>query len=127
GMTANVALSLTLFVVLGAVGIAIATAVAGWLQVGLLAATLSQRGDFELDAISRRRFPAIVAATLIMSGAVFMLMRLLDAGFAPENGLLVQACSLAALVSGGLIAYGIAAEALGAIELRSLYKRIAAR
>ena len=124
GMTANVALSLTLFVVLGSVGIAIATAIAGWLQAALLAGTLRQRGDFELDAISKRRFPAIIAATLIMGVVVFLLTRLLAGGFAPENGILIQAGSLAGLVGGGLLAYGIAAEALGAVELRSLFKRL---
>ncbi len=124
GMTANVALSLTLFVVLGSIGIAIATAIAGWLQAVLLAYTLRQRGDFALDAISRRRFPAILAATLIMGVVVFLLTRLLAGGFAPENDLLVQAASLAGLVGGGLLAYGVAAEALGAVELRSLVKRL---
>ncbi len=43
GMTANVCLALMLFVVLGAVGIAIATTIAGWLQVVLLAGTLHAR------------------------------------------------------------------------------------
>jgi putative peptidoglycan lipid II flippase len=126
GMTANVALSLTLFVVLGAVGIAIATAIAGWLQAALLAFTLKQRGDFELDAIFRRRFPAILVSTLIMGVVVFLLTRLLEAGFAPENGLLIQGASLGALVGGGLIAYGIAVEALGAVALGTLLKRVLA-
>ena len=35
GMAANVMLALLLFVVLGAVGIAIATTIAGWLQAAL--------------------------------------------------------------------------------------------
>ena len=123
-MGANVMLSLTLFAVLGSVGIAIATAIAGWLQAVLLAYTLKQRGDFELDAISKRRFPAILAATLIMGVVVFLLTRLLGGGFAPENGILVQAASLAGLVGGGLFAYGTAAEALGAMEIRPLLTRL---
>ena len=40
GMAANVMLALLLFVVLGAIGIAIATTIAGWLQAALLAGTL---------------------------------------------------------------------------------------
>ena len=45
GMGANVGLSLMLFVMLGAVGIAIATAIAGWLHVALLAGTLESAGN----------------------------------------------------------------------------------
>ena len=74
GMAANVMLALLLFVVLGAVGIAIATTIAGWLQVTLLAATLHGRDEFALDRTFKRRFPAVVAASLIMGAVVFQNM-----------------------------------------------------
>lgn len=127
GMTANVALALTLFVVLGSVGIAIAASIAGWLQAILLAATLRQRGDFALDDIFKRRFPRIIAATVIMGLAVYLLGRVLGGGFAPESGILIQALSILALVGGGLITYAIAAEVLGAVELRPFLKQLRGR
>ena len=58
-MAANAALSYAFFVVLGAVGIAIATALAGWINVALLATELKRRGEFELDAAFRRAFVGI--------------------------------------------------------------------
>ena len=73
GMAANVMLALLLFVMLGAIGIAIATSIAGWLQVALLAATLRERDDFALDHTFKRRFPAILAASALMGAVVWVL------------------------------------------------------
>ncbi|MGB6907510.1 MAG: murein biosynthesis integral membrane protein MurJ [Methyloceanibacter sp.] len=124
GMAANVALGLTLFVVLGAVGIAIATSIAGWLQVVLLAGTLKARNEFSLDAIFRRRFPGICAATLLMGAAVWAMARGGEGWFAPANGLIVQIAALLALVATGLAVYGVAASLLGAVEPKSLLRRL---
>ena len=52
-MGANLMLSLTFFVVVGPVGIAIATTFSGWLHVTLLTHTLRQRGEFALDVAFR--------------------------------------------------------------------------
>jgi putative peptidoglycan lipid II flippase len=119
-MGANVMLSLTLFVILGAVGIAIATTLAGWLHVALLAHTLRQRGEFVLDAAFRRAFLGILGASLAMGCAVWGLMRLLDPWFDPAHGILVQGTALMALVAGGLGVYGLSAELLGAVTLKTL-------
>ena len=55
-MAANVVLSIMLFLLIGATGIAIATALSGWINVGLLLiGTLRQREGFTLDPIFRRR------------------------------------------------------------------------
>ena len=78
GMAANVMLALLLFVVLGAVGIAIATTIAGWLQAALLAATLRERDEFALDQTFKRRLPAILAASLIMGAVVWALASRLE-------------------------------------------------
>jgi len=123
-LAANVALSLTLFVVLGAVGIAIATSIAGWLQVALLAGTLKARNEFSLDATFRRRFPGICAATLLMGAAVWAMARGGEGWFAPANGLIVQIAALLALVATGLAVYGVAASLLGAVEPKSLLRRL---
>ena len=122
GMTANVCLSLLLFLLIGATGIAIATAIAGWLQVALLAGTLRAQGDFALDQTFKRRFPRILAASVVMGAVVWGLAKLLAPWFAPGNLLIAQAAALAALVGGGLLVYAAAAEALGAIAIRPWLK-----
>jgi putative peptidoglycan lipid II flippase len=124
GMIANVCLALMLFVVLGAVGIAIATTIAGWLQVVLLAGTLHARKEFALDATFRRRFPAICGASLVMGAVVFAMARGLEAYFAPGEGLLVQVLALAALVGTGLAVYAGAASLFGAVSPKALLGRL---
>jgi putative peptidoglycan lipid II flippase len=124
GMTANVCLALILLMVLGAVGIAIATTIAGWLQVGLLAGTLHARKEFALDATFRRRFPAICGASLVMGAVVFAMARGLEAYFAPGEGLVVQVLALAVLVGTGLAVYAGAASLFGAVSPKALLGRL---
>jgi putative peptidoglycan lipid II flippase len=121
-MAANVVLSLTLFLTIGATGIAIATTLAGWINVGLLAAALKRREGLALDRTFRRRFLGIVAASALMGALVFALVILLDPWFAPESGLLAQATALIALVGTGLLAYLGAAHLFGAAQFRELIK-----
>ena len=54
-LAANVILSLMLFLLIGATGIALATALAGWINVALLVAELARRESFALDDTFRRR------------------------------------------------------------------------
>jgi putative peptidoglycan lipid II flippase len=124
GMGANVALALLLFVVLGAVGIAVATSIAGWLQVALLAGTLRERKQFAFDQTFNRRFPAICAASLIMGAAVWALAHGLSAWFEPLNGVVVQVAALTLLVGTGLTIYTGAAALLGAFDAKSLVDRL---
>ncbi len=123
GMGANVALALLLFVILGAVGIAIATTIAGWLQVALLATTLKERGEFSLDHNFRRRVPAIIAASMLMGAVVWALVHMLGAWFEPANGLVVQVAALMMLVGTGLAVYAAAAAALGALDVKAFLGR----
>jgi putative peptidoglycan lipid II flippase len=123
GMTANICLALMLLLVLGAVGIAIATTIAGWLQVVLLAGTLHARKEFALDATFRRRFPAICGASLVMGAVVFAMALGLEAYFAPDEGLVVQVLALAALVGTGLAVYAGAASLFGAVSPKALIGR----
>jgi putative peptidoglycan lipid II flippase len=126
GMAANVMLALLLFVILGSVGIAIATTIAGWLQVALLAGTLRERKEFVFDRTFKRRFPAILIASLIMGAAVWALTHGLAAWFEPVNGVVVQVASLVLLVGAGLAVYAGAAALLGAVNAKSLLARLGA-
>jgi putative peptidoglycan lipid II flippase len=124
GMAANIGLGLMLFVILGAVGLALATSVAGWLQVALLAGTLKAREDFALDTTFRRRFPGICGASLLMGSVVGALAYLLKDHFAPGSGLVLQVGALLLLIGSGLIAYALSAQALGAVALKPLLQSL---
>jgi putative peptidoglycan lipid II flippase len=121
-MAVGVVLSLGLFLTIGPTGIAIATTLSGWLNVGLLAAALRRRGMLALDRIFRRRFAGIFAATAIMGGTVFTLVEIFAPWFAPASGFLAQAAALIALVGVGLAVYLGAAHLFGAAHFRELIR-----
>jgi putative peptidoglycan lipid II flippase len=119
-MAANIVLSFTLFMAIGAVGIAIATMLSGWIDVALLVITLKRRGGFAPDRTFRRCFTGISAASVVMGVVVFALVKLLAPWFQPASGLVAQAIALVALVGLGLVVYLGAAELFGAAKFRSL-------
>jgi putative peptidoglycan lipid II flippase len=121
-LAANVVLSLMLLLLIGATGLAVAAALAGWINVALLGSELVRREGFALDRIFRRRFIGILASCAAMGAVLFMLIAVLSPGFAPESGLIVQAASLLALVGGGLLTYLGAAHLFGAARFRDLIK-----
>jgi putative peptidoglycan lipid II flippase len=125
-MAANVVLSIMLFTAIGATGIAIATALAGWVNVALLFGKLRQREGFAFDTLFRRRALGIVAASALMGAVVIALLRLLAPWFDPAYGLIVQAPALAILVGLGLLTYLGAAHLFGAAKFRDLIEDRAA-
>jgi len=126
-MTANAVLSYVLFVIVGAVGIAIATSVTGWINVVLLAVELRRRGEFELDEAFRRAFLGIVLASLAMGAVLWWLTAALEPWYAPEQGLLVQVMALAGLIGAGLGAYLVVGAFVGALKPRTLLKDLLGR
>jgi putative peptidoglycan lipid II flippase len=120
-------LCFVLFVVLGAVGIAIATSLAGWINVVLLVTELKRRAEFALDAEFRRAFAGIVAASAAMGAVLWWLTSALTPGFAPERGLLVQVAALLSLVAGGLLTYLAVGTLFGALKPRTLLKDLLGR
>jgi putative peptidoglycan lipid II flippase len=119
-MAANVVLSLTLFLLIGATGIALATTLSGWLNVALLIGNLRQRDGFVLDRTFQRRFAGILAASATMGVVVYALVRLLEPWFAPQSGLIVQGPALLAVVAAGFLTYLGAAHLFGAAQFRDL-------
>lgn len=114
----NIALNLLLMGPLAHVGIALATTLAGWLNVALLAAGLARRGHLRPDARLRRRLPRMAAACAGMAAVLW------GTGLGVD-GLLAQAAgwrvlALAALAGAGLAAYAGLAGAAGLVSLREL-------
>jgi putative peptidoglycan lipid II flippase len=101
-------------------GIAVATTLGGWLNAGLLYATLVKRGQFVADARLARALPRIVVASLAMGLALWLLAGMLEPWFGAEGGFLARTSALAMLVAAGLVVYAIAVLALGVLDLRQL-------
>ena len=120
----NIVLNLALMGPFDHVGLALATAIAAWLNAGLLARGLIRRGHWRVDARLRSRAPRMALAALIMAAGLWAAMTAL-ADFA-DGGTLAAILALAALVVGGAVLFGAAALVLGAGrvgEARGLLRR----
>jgi len=105
-------------------GIAVATTLGGWLNAGLLYATLVKRGAFEADARLKRVLPRIVLASVLMGAVLWFLADALASWFGAQQGILVRTGGLAALVGAGLVAYAISVLALGALDMGQLRRLV---
>ena len=113
---ANVALGLALMPVLQHVGIALATGLTAWLNLGLLVVALRKRGFLQLDERFRRRAPRILAASLGMGAGLLLGVSLL-APWLEAASTLPRFGALALLVSGGVVLFGGLAQLLGGADL----------
>lgn len=125
-MIANIVLNLALWPLgLAQVGIALATALSAWLNVGLLAWVLKKRGYFHLDDRLRTKAPRIVGASVLMAAIVG------TAGWWAEplmaaSGQGQRALWLAGLVGGGIVLFALLAQLTGAArlgEIKAMVKR----
>jgi putative peptidoglycan lipid II flippase len=107
-------------------GIAVATTLGGWLNAGLLYATLVKRGAFVGDARLKRTLPKILLASVLMGAVLWFAAGALASWFGAEGGILARTGGLAALVGAGLLAYAVAVLALGALDMGQL-RRLARR
>ena len=124
-LTANTLGSIALFFLFRSLGwmphlgIAVATSLAGWLNAGLLYATLVRRGDLVADARLRRALRLVVLASLVMGAAVWVIAAQLEDWFVAP-GVLVRAGGIAGLVGSGLLVYALLILLSGAVEIRQL-------
>ncbi len=102
----------------GFVGIALSTAFAAWVNVILLYWILHKRDHLRVDARFRGKAIRIVAAALTMGIALWLLNPMLDPHMA--KGASERIVALVVLCGVGGAVYGIAAFALGAINLGEL-------
>ena len=123
-LVANIVLCLVLVQPLGHVGIALATALASWLNALLLAGVLLRRRHFVPDQRLRRRGPRMVGAAAALGAGLATAAWGLEGALSGSLGARLGA--LALLVLGGLALYGALARLLGAVEfgeLRLLMRR----
>jgi putative peptidoglycan lipid II flippase len=120
----NVVLNLLLIQVLAHVGIALATALAAWLNAMALASVLRRRGHHAMDARLRGRIARILMAAAGMALALWLARLALADALQGDQATRIAA--LAVLVAGGLAAYAALAVATGAAVPADL-KRLLAR
>lgn len=124
-MAANVLLAVLLMQVMGSVGIALAASLAAWINAGMMAAILSQRGHLPLDARFRRRLPRLLLAAITMGLALYAGVQ-----FIPqlvEGTLVLRIAALAGLVLIGAILYFTLAQVLGGTDLRDVKRALTRR
>ncbi|MFO1111573.1 MAG: murein biosynthesis integral membrane protein MurJ [Bradyrhizobium sp.] len=91
----------------GAEGIAAGIALGAWSSALSLAREGATRFGFAIDAAARRRLPRIAVAALVMTAAIWWMLR-----FLPSPGF-AQAIALAALIACGIAIYGLLLQLFG--------------
>ncbi len=114
----NILLALVLFWQIGFVGLALATAIAAWVNAGLLAVGLRRRGFLTPDRRLKSRLPRILVASLVLGAGLWGAAGWLAPWFDMDLG--ARIAGLAILVAGGLVLYGALALALGVLQLKEL-------
>jgi putative peptidoglycan lipid II flippase len=116
--TSNIILALILIQYIGVAGIATATGIVGWMQIGLLAWLLRNNPAMKLDERFRHSFPRILLSTGLMALALFALQIPL-AGWM-DGDTLHKGIALAIFVAAGGAVYGISALATGALKMQDV-------
>mgnify|MGYP000005535661 CR=1 FL=1 len=122
----NVVLNLILMGPLAHAGLALATAISSWLNALTMGVVLHRRGYLQLDGRLKRNLPRVVAAAIAMAVVLWFGTDLL-AGFSASGGEWTRALALAVLVGTGMAVYGIAAQVLGAVNLRQIKAQLRGR
>ncbi|GAB4153768.1 MAG: murein biosynthesis integral membrane protein MurJ [Sphingomonadales bacterium] len=118
----NSVLGVVLMLWLAHVGLALATALAAWLNAGLLYLGLTRRGHFHLDVKMRANGLKMLLAAGVMTAALLALAGLLGGWLQGGGGWAILA--LALLVMTGLAVYAGAAWATGALRLAALRRQL---
>ncbi len=112
----NLCLNLLFMVPLQHIGPALATSLSALFNVVTLAVLLSRKGRLALDARLRRRLPRMAGAALAMAAVLIYAQTWL----APLFGTHWRYAALGLMVGGGVAAYGVAAQLLGAFNVGEL-------
>jgi putative peptidoglycan lipid II flippase len=122
-LVVNIVLSIAMFDALRHVGIALATSIAAWINVGLLALFLARRGHFTLTGTEWRQQGIIAGLTLVMALGLWGSVVVLGPVFDPGYFFPVQALALFALCGLGAGLYFALAHVTGVQSLGALLRR----
>jgi putative peptidoglycan lipid II flippase len=115
----NFGLNVALMGPLAHVGPPTATSLAAWLNVALLAVMLRRRDYLRPDRVLAWRLARMLAATLLMAGAVLAVRMVL----APVPGRHVSVLALGVMVGVGLAVYGSLAQGFGVLDTVGMVRR----
>jgi putative peptidoglycan lipid II flippase len=113
----NVATALALFPSMGAPGIAVASAVAGWLNAAMLLFVLVRRGHWGREAALMKRIPRLVLSAALMGAALWYAQGWLAAELSSSARLVTKAATLALLSGAGAVLYFALAFATGGADI----------
>jgi putative peptidoglycan lipid II flippase len=113
----NLVLALVLYRPLAEVGVALATAAAGWFDAVGLILVLSRRGLWRSDLRLERALPRIAAAALAMGAGLLIAAEVVDPWTAAESPTLIKVSALASLVAVGMVLYFGVAHLTRVIDL----------
>jgi len=116
----NIGLSVALFPLYAQVGIALATTIAGWTNLVLLAATLTRRRQFQPTPAQLRRYANLVIAATVMAVVLMVAALPLDPALRPSSPALTQIAALAGLIAVGALSYFAVTHLTGAQRIGSL-------
>jgi len=120
-MVLNLVLNLALMGPLRHVGMALATSIAGWVNVLLMGVILIKRGWFAFTPGIRLQLLKVLLACAAMAGALWQALPLAQAYM--QHGELVRFSALLGLVLAGIFAYFAAALSLNALGCRTQLAR----
>ena len=115
----NLALNVAFMLPFAHLGPPLASSVAAWLNVAVLAFVLIRRGHMALDGELMRAVPRMMLAGLLMVAALLAL----EAGLFARLAGGWRWAGLGVLVAGGMAAYGVAGQLTGAFDVRALARR----
>ena len=117
-LTLNVVLILLLIEPYGIVGLAAATAGSAWINAGSLYFLLHRRDHFRLQAALIGRIARQIVSTVLMSLALWWLVRAFAGSF--TGSVWERAIAIVTLVVAGLAVYAVAGYATGALDRERL-------
>ncbi|MDD4519369.1 MAG: lipid II flippase MurJ, partial [Alphaproteobacteria bacterium] len=128
GLVLNIVFSLLLIPVLNYRGIALATGISTWVNLGQYIYLLKKEGEFHLDLLFKKRALRIVFSSLLMAGVLILTERLCLQNVVSWNeikglSLLIKVSSL--IFIGGLtfVSSLFISKALSLKEIKLLFKR----
>lgn len=119
-LVVNFLLNVALIFPLKHVGIALATALAAWINVGQLTYGLIRRDYFAIDARLKKSLIGITLSSAVMGLLVWYVSTLLDAPLHGDS--IAKISALLGLILLGMVSYGVMTLATGSIALADLKK-----
>ena len=113
----NLFFNLTLIHHFAHVGMAMATTIAGWVNVAMMAVILHRRGIFMPDAMLRARLIKMLVASIIMAFGLVLVGGYFTAMY--DQGMLMKILALTSVIAIGTGVYGAAVLVLKAYDMRT--------